>query len=167
MLPELVEKFPGGGTSLDGRVIFYTDAQNLEVANISNFNDGYAGAKFTNRTSLGVAGAHDNFPDTDFPTFRLADAYLMYAEAHLRGEWWNTGNGVGLRQRSAGAGVRRRERQHHGGRAHARLHSGRAGARAVVGRHRRTDLIRFGVFTGRYMWSWKGGTRGGAAVATA
>jgi hypothetical protein len=31
--------------------------------------------------------------------------------------------------------------------------------------HRRTDLVRFGVFTGgNYLWSWKGGTAAGAAT---
>ena len=29
--------------------------------------------------------AHPDFVDTDWPMFRLADAYLMYAEAVLRG----------------------------------------------------------------------------------
>jgi len=30
---------------------------------------------------------------------------------------------------------------------------------------RRTDLIRFGVFTGgAYLWAWKGGTAGGTAL---
>jgi hypothetical protein len=31
--------------------------------------------------------------------------------------------------------------------------------------HRRTDLIRFGYFTGgSYLWSWKGGVQNGQAV---
>ena len=31
--------------------------------------------------------------------------------------------------------------------------------------HRRTDLIRFGLFTsGSYLWEWKGGKPGGAAL---
>ncbi|MEM9983681.1 MAG: RagB/SusD family nutrient uptake outer membrane protein, partial [Bacteroidota bacterium] len=32
--------------------------------------------------------------------------------------------------------------------------------------HRRTDLIRFGKFTGdSYVWDWKGGVAEGAAIA--
>ncbi len=31
--------------------------------------------------------------------------------------------------------------------------------------HRRTDLIRFGKFTGgSYIWPWKGGTKGGTSI---
>ncbi|MBU5877156.1 RagB/SusD family nutrient uptake outer membrane protein, partial [Vibrio cholerae O1] len=35
--------------------------------------------------STGVTGTDLTFVDTDFPMFRLADVYLMYAEAALRG----------------------------------------------------------------------------------
>ena len=32
--------------------------------------------------------------------------------------------------------------------------------------HRRSDLIRFGLFTGsQYLWSWKGGEETGASIA--
>ena len=32
--------------------------------------------------------------------------------------------------------------------------------------HRRTDLIRYGLFTGGdYLWAWKGGTQAGSATA--
>ena len=37
------------------------------------------------RQVTGTNGSDLEFPDTDFPMFRLGDAYLMYAEAHLRG----------------------------------------------------------------------------------
>ena len=166
VLPELVEKFPGGGTSLDGRAIFYTDAQRLEVDNISDFTAGYAGAKFTNVTSLGVPGAHDNHPDTDFPVFRLADAYLMYAEAHLRG-------GGGTAAAALGYVNELRERAY--GDQSGNITAGQLTLDFILDErarelwwesHRRTDLIRFGLFTsGDYLWSWKGGTQGGAAVA--
>ena len=35
--------------------------------------------------STGGAGSNLTFPDTDYPMYRLADAYLIYAEAVLRG----------------------------------------------------------------------------------
>jgi hypothetical protein len=165
VLPELVAQFPGGAASLDGRALFFTDGQNLEVANISNFNDGYAGAKFTNVTSLGVAGAHPTFPDTDFPVFRLADAYLMYAEAHLRGGGGDAATAVGyvnaLLERAYGD-------------QSANITPAQLDLTFVLGErarelwwegHRRTDLIRYGLFTsGDYIWSWKGGTQAGAGV---
>ena len=166
VLPELVEQFPGGAASADGRALFFTDGQSLEVPNISNFNDGYAGAKFKNVTSLGVAGAHPTFPDTDFPVFRLADAYLMYAEAHLRG-------GGGTAATALGYVNELRERAY--GDQSGNITAGELTLDFILDErarelwwegHRRTDLIRFGVFTGGdYIWSWKGGTQAGAAVA--
>ena len=166
VLPEHVAQFPGGAASADGRALFFTDGQNLEVANISNFNDGYAGTKFTNRTSLGVAGSHPTFPDTDFPVFRLADAYLMYAEAHLRG-------GGGTAAAALGYVNELRERAY--GDQSGNITAGELTLDFILDErarelwwegHRRTDLVRFGLFTGGdYVWSWKGGTQGGGAVA--
>jgi len=165
VLPEFVAHFPGGATSLDGRALLFTDGQNLEVANISNFNDGYAGSKFTNLTSLGVPGAHPTFPDTDFPVFRLADAYLMYAEAHLRG-----GGGTAV---LATAYVNELLERAYGDQS-ANILPAQLDLTFVLGErarelwwegHRRTDLIRYGLFTtGDYVWSWKGGGQVGVAV---
>jgi len=165
VLPELVAQFPGGATSLDKRALLFTDGQNLEVANISNFNDGYAGTKFTNVTSLGVPGSHPTYPDTDFPVFRLADAYLMYAEAHLRGGGGTAATAVGyvneLLERAYGD-------------PSANITAGELTLDFVLGErarelwwegHRRTDLIRYGLFTsGDYVWSWKGGGQTGTGV---
>ncbi len=165
VLPELVGQFPGGAASLDSRALFFTDGQNLEVANISNFNDGYAGSKFTNVTSLGVPGSHPTFPDTDFPVFRLADAYLMYAEAHLRGGGGTAATAVGyvneLLERAYGD-------------QSANITEAQLDLTFILGErarelwwegHRRTDLIRYGLFTtGDYVWSWKGGGQTGVAV---
>ena len=166
VLPEFVAQFPGGATSLDGRAIFFTDGQNLEVANISNFNDGYAGAKFTNVTSLGVPGVNPTFPDTDFPVFRLADAYLMYAEAHLRG-------GGGTAAAAVGYVNELLERAY--GDQSANITEGELTLDFIIDErarelwwegHRRTDLIRYGLFTsGDYVWSWKGGGQTGVGVA--
>ena len=166
VLPELVAQFPGGAASLDGRALFFTDGQRLEVDNISDFAAGYAGSKFKNVTSLGVAGSHPTYPDTDFPVFRLADAYLMYAEAHLRGGGGDATTAVGyvneLLERAYGD-------------QSANITAGELTLDFILGErarelwwegHRRTDLIRFGQFTtGDYLWSWKGGSQAGVAVA--
>ena len=71
--------------SFDGRAMFHTDGQSLEISDISQFTEGYAITKFKNLTASGTVGSDLTFPDTDFIMFRLADAYLMYAEAVLRG----------------------------------------------------------------------------------
>ncbi|MEM9261822.1 MAG: RagB/SusD family nutrient uptake outer membrane protein, partial [Bacteroidota bacterium] len=69
----------------DLRESFYTDGQRLEITRINDFRHGYALPKFTNLSRTGEAGSDETFPDTDFPFLRLAEVYLSYAEATLRG----------------------------------------------------------------------------------
>jgi len=163
--PEIVALFPGAPTSPDSRAILYTDGQNLQIGSITNFADGWAAPKYSNMTSGGVAGSHGTFPDTDYPMFRLADAYLMYAEIHLRGGGGDRATALGyvndLRERAYG--------DQSGNIADAELTldfilDERARELWWEG-HRRTDLIRYGLFTGGdYTWSWKGGTQAGGAT---
>ena len=81
--PEAYDRYPVPGDPRGS--FFWTDGQTVDVASISNFTNGVAVPKFTNKTSAGANGSDLEFPDTDFPMFRLGDAYLIYAEAHLRG----------------------------------------------------------------------------------
>jgi hypothetical protein len=81
----LVDLFPDAIGNIDRRAHFYTTGQNKDINAITSFNDGYAVRKFVNVSSDGVRGSDLDHPDTDYPMFRLADAYLMYAEAVLRG----------------------------------------------------------------------------------
>src|SRR5690606_10425274 len=72
----------------DGRAMFHTDGQNYEINVIANtFTDGYAVTKFKNVDSNGNPGVDTGgeFADTDLPIIRLAEIYLNYAEAVLRG----------------------------------------------------------------------------------
>ena len=161
-----VNKFTDITGSSDKRAMFHTNGQNLEIIDIGAFTDGYAITKFRNRTSSNAPAphAHPDFVDTDYPLFRLADAYLMYAEAVLR-----TGGSSAqaityvnaLRQRAYGntsgnittinldfiLDERARELYWEG--------------------HRRTDLIRYKKFTGgNYLWPWKGKVQNGTATDT-
>ncbi len=152
----------------DTRGNFYTDGQELEIASISSFTDGYAIEKFKNIDRYGNAGSDStgNFVDTDFPLFRLADAYLMYAEATIRG---GTGGNIGtavtlindLRTRAYG--------NTSGNITAAELDldfilDERARELHWEG-YRRTDLIRFNKFTGdAYLWPWKGGVAEGISI---
>jgi len=149
----------------DPRALFYTDGQELEIESISTFTDGYAITKFKNIDQNGNPGSDStgDFTDTDFPLFRLADVYLMYAEANLRGGGGSEANAISymneLRARANNFGTvtsinldfilneRARELYWEG--------------------HRRTDLIRFGQFTnGSYVWPWKGGVKEGVPTPT-
>src|SRR5690606_19861684 len=61
-----VNKFPS--FEADDRANFHTDGQNLEIADVGNFNDGYAIGKFKNVDVNGNQGsdASGDFVDTDF-----------------------------------------------------------------------------------------------------
>jgi hypothetical protein len=150
----------------DGRTsYFYTDGQNVEVASIGNFNDGIAAPKYTNKTSTGQSGSHATHVDTDFPMFRLGDAYLMYAEAVLRGGGGSRAQALAyvnaLRERAYGGAA--------GDITDAQLTLpfilAERGRELLWEGHRRTDLVRFGQFTGNaYIWAWKGGVQAGKAT---
>jgi hypothetical protein len=168
----LVDNFAGlpeNADSPDERAMFFTEGQSLEIEDISSFTDGYAITKYRNITSAGDPGSDPtgNFVDIDFPMFRLADVYLMYAEAVERG---GAGGDMGtavdlinqLRQRAYG--------DESGNISAAELTLDfilDERARELYWEaHRRTDLIRFGLFTGsEYLWPWKGGVMEGRAVA--
>ena len=147
----------------DSRANFFTEDQNLEIEDPFTFTDGYAVKKFKNVDVNGVQGsdAGGDFVDVDFPMFRLADAYLMYAEIFLRGGGGNATQAAfyvnELRERAYGspAGniaatdltldfiLDERSRELH------------------WEAHRRTDLVRFGQFTTNGIWPWKGGVKEG------
>jgi len=156
-----VAKFDDITGATDSRAMFHTDGQNLEIEDIGSFNDGYALTKFKNVTRAGSPGSHQVHTDTDFPMFRLADVYLMYAEAVLRnGTGGDIGTALGyvndLRLRAYG--------DNSGDVAQINLDfilDERARELYWEG-HRRSDLIRYGRFTGsEYLWPWKGKVKEG------
>lgn len=162
----IVALYPDSTGQIDKRAMFYTTGQNIEINNVSEFKDGWPVTKYKNVTSAGVKGSdiEGNFPDTDFPMFRLADVYLMYAEAVKRG-------GAGGDEATAIGYVNQiRERAY--GNSNGDISSLSLDfllderARELVWEgHRRTDLIRFGKFTGdAYLWPWKGNVKEGASV---
>lgn len=160
-----VNLFGGAGTN-DKRGNFYTNGQTLEINDLSNFADGYAFVKFKNVTSTGAEGSDGpakgsgNFVDADIPLYRLADVYLMYAEAVLRGGGGSATTALAyvndLRVRAGATPVTSINRDF--------ILDERA---RELGWEmtRRTDLIRYGKFTtAAYLWPWKGGVKEGQAV---
>lgn len=165
----IVNLFPDVTGEQDSRAMFHTDGQNLEINEIPTFTDGYPFTKYRNITSTGEPGSDPTatFPDNDFPMFRLADVYLMYAEAVLRG-------GSGGSEAQALQYVNELRARAYGN------NSGQISANQLTldfilderarelywEAHRRTDLIRFGRFTSdRYVWPWKGGVPEGRGVS--
>lgn len=163
---ELVALFPEAEE--DDRAMFFTQGQELEINDVSTFTDGYAVTKFKNITSEGVDGSDPTlaFVDTDFPLFRLADVYLIYAEAVLRG---GSGGDIGTAVNLVNE-IRNRAYEGDLGTVTAAeldldfILAERA-RELYWEAHRRTDLIRFGLFVGNeYLWPWKGGIMEGQAV---
>jgi hypothetical protein len=173
-----------GDNKMDKRAQFFTigHTKNTWVegkAFQKDFSKGYACIKwrnvYSNRKEIVEGGTV--YSSVDYPMFRTADAYLMAAEAILRG-------GGGSRDEALGYVNEIRQRAYM---------SGKYGSNTVTGKItdsqltldfilderarelytesvRRTDLIRFGKYTSGYNWDWKGGdgsasTYGGADVA--
>lgn len=141
--------------------LFWSAGHNWEMNDYKTWTDGFPSDKFWNKNSDG-SGSATSFSSTDFPLFRLSDAYLIYAECAVRG--------------AAGTSM---------GQAITYFNQVRTRAGAPVvsvlsldevlnerGRElglegvRRQDLIRFGKFTGgSYLWPWKGGVKNGTAIS--
>lgn len=147
----------------DGRRMLYEDGQTVDIPNLGEFTNGLAVVKFTNIKRDGSAGSNLAYADTDFPIFRLADVYLMYVEAHLRGGGGNAALALdyfnALRERAFG-----NETNNITTLNLDRVLDERARELYWEG-HRRTDLIRFGKFTGgEYVWPWKNNIPDGGAT---
>lgn len=160
--------------SADKRGMFFfnpdPDGANWQwnIDNVGTFTEGIGVTKFKNVSLDGspAPNAHPTFASTDFPVFRTSDAYLMYAEAVVRG-----GNGGDMGTAVSYVNVLR-ERAY--GDATGNITAGELtldflleerGRELYWEAHRRTDLIRFGQFTdGTYNWTWKGKVKEGAST---
>jgi len=149
----------------DGRAsFFWTTGQQVNVDNIGDYSHGIAAPKFTNKTSSGGNAQQTTMVDTDFPIFRLSDAFLIYAEASIRG-----GGGSGANALTYLNQIRERAY----GNTSADFAAlpvvdsilAERGRELMLEASRRTDLVRFGRFaSGTYLWAWKGGVVGGQAL---
>jgi len=171
---------PSGGT--DTRAMFTTSKFSPSTAQVELTNDllainessfpslgsGVHVNKFRNIRSDG-GFVHDTtsftYADIDFPVFRLAEMYLIYAEAVLRG-------GTGGSNATA-VGYINLLRQRAYGNTSGNISAVQMDLNFVLderGRelywegHRRTDLVRYGYLTsGSYLWPWKGGVSTGTS----
>lgn len=154
---------------LDKRGIFYSENRSVEIKTtpLNTFTtEGWAVYKFKNVNSDGSLASDVQFPDTDFPMFRLADVYLMYAEAVLRG-------GTGGDRNTALSYVNSLRKRGYGNDSGA-ITSSQLTTDFILDERarelywegtRRTDLIRYGLYTsGSYRWPFKGGVLEGVGV---
>jgi len=143
----------------DKRGMFWKTDRTKETLQWTDFNQGWSVIKFSNKNRDGSNGSNPVFADTDFPMFRLADVYLMYAEAVLRG-----GQGGSIPQAVTYINqLRTRANVPLIGESSLNLDfilDERSRELYWEG-HRRSDLIRFGKFTKEYNWPWKNGVYNG------
>ena len=145
----------------DRRAFFY-NIKGSEAYDKADVNSGWRCWKFTSRDSKGNLYSSDTYSklsSADFPMFRLAEMYLIYAEAQARidGGVTTDTKAVGyvkaLRNRaglstpaSVGTDLILKERA----------------CELMWEGHRRTDLIRYGYFTSAsFPWPYKGGVPDG------
>ena len=151
----------------DQRGMFHSSGQNLEIETIPPFTDGYAVTKFKNIDSNGNQGndSSGTWCDTDIPLIRLAEIYLNYAEAVLRG-------GGGDLNTAATRINELRERAY--GNSSGNITSSDLDLQFVLDERskelywegqRRTDLVRYNQFTtAAYLWPFKGNEQTGVSV---
>lgn len=142
--------------------MFWTTGHTFEMNDYKEWTNGYPSIKFSNRNTDG-SGNVTAFSSTDFPLFRLADAYLIYAECALRGASTATVSQglsyLNLIRTRAGATTL--------GSMTLQTVLDERGRELGLEGVRRQDLIRYGRFTGgTYLWPWKGGTANGTSIST-
>jgi hypothetical protein len=154
---ELVQKFNGTQFDNDSRKNIISGTRSINIPLVSDRDTGFLLAKFSNISSNNVNGLSTTFVETNYPLFRLADVYLMYAEAQMRKDN-SPANNISL-------GYLNQLRQRaNNGTAVANISS--ADLNYIIDErarelhwegHRRQDLIRFGRYSGSaYNWQWKG-----------
>lgn len=154
---------PSGDT--DTRAMFW--GENAAIDDVSVFDQGLAVTKFKNVDRNGTPAASNDQTQVsvDFPLFRVADAYLIYAEAVLRG-----GSGD---MSTALAYVNAVRTRAYNGSTAGNVSSinldfilDERAREFYWEAHRRTDLIRFGKYTGNaYLWPFKGGSQSGTSIS--
>lgn len=165
MTEQFVDKF----ALQDIRGQFWTATQQKNMDQLLGApTNGYASTKFRNKTKAGGRAPNydETFTSVDFPVFRTAEMYLIYAEAVVRG---GTGgdNVTALNYLKALATRARPTDPNAANVAQMNLQYilDERGRELFWEAFRRTDLIRYGQFTtSTYLWAWKGNVRNGRAV---
>ena len=161
--------FPNNGNA-DTRAEFWYDGQSETINSITAFTDGIGVTKWRNVTSTGAQGSNPSFSDVDEPLFRLPEMYLIYAEAALQlKDATAIATALGyinhLRERAYGGAVNAAAADITLNQLTPQFILDERGRELYWEGFRRTDLIRYKLFTGgAYVWPWKGGVKAGTSV---
>ena len=151
----------------DTRYMFWETNRTEEVKKWDVFKQGYSVVKFTNldanATKYTGTTTAPGFANCDFPLFRLADVYLMYAEALIR-----SGNTTSTDITTYFNAVRIRAGIDELSLSNITLDEilKERGRELYWEAHRRTDLIRFGKYLSGYNWPYKGGVVDGKDISS-
>ena len=147
----------------DQRALFYSGCggglRKLQTDQIAGFNSGLAIVKWSNIRTDGEPTSHNEFPDVDIPLFRYAEMYLTRAEAKFRlsGDPQQAYDDIKVLRDRAGASTPATITERY-------IIDEWCREFYMEGR-RRSDLVRFGLFTGdEYVWDFKGGVAEGRGV---
>ena len=164
---QFAEKFEGGEFTNDVRNTVISGERPIDITDIADRDQGYIVGKYSNISSTGVVGPNTTFVDTDFPLFRLADVYLMYAECAAR-------NAAGTTTAQAVTYVNALRMRARGGSVNGNISASELTPEFILDErarelywegHRRQDLVRFGRYAGgSYNWAWKGNGSNGVAL---
>ncbi len=148
----------------NNQVGMFFNSGTLDVSDPTQYVEGYGVMKFKNIDPDDTELRKD-FVSTDYPMMRLAESYLMYAEAYVKG-----GNGDQAKALEYVNKIRERAYGDNSG----EINTGGLTEDFILaerGRElfwecqRRTDLIRFNKYvTSDYLWQWKGGVENGSPV---
>lgn len=146
----------------DDRAMMYSIDRTVSTGDNLSFTEGFSSVKFTNVRADGTKSSSPEWPDTDIPFLRLAEAHLTLAEASIRA---NSGSSTAEAKTAIDA---LRNRANAPVRASYSLDDVLdewAREFWFEGR-RRMDLIRFNRFGGNtdYNWDWKGGAKSGTVI---
>jgi len=173
---QFVQKFDGSEFTTDTRKTYTADGtRTLDIAVPTNAAQGAILHKFSNKTVGGVAGPSSTFVDTDFPLFRLADVYLMYAEAQMRKDGATNANNANTANAQSITYLNELRKRANNGSSSANVSAGQVNLNFIIDErarelhwegHRRQDLIRFNKFSGgNYNWAWKGNIANGTSIS--
>jgi hypothetical protein len=145
------------------------DAYLIDAA--SSFEQGVETPKYRNMNSDGsLPTGAGTFCSIDFPLFRLAEMYLIYAEAVKNGGSGGDQNTAtsyinALRTRAKATTVTWSQIAGNDANSGLPFILAERSRELYLESFRRTDLIRFNDFTtSNYIWDWKGGTQNGSSV---
>ena len=145
----------------DKRALLY-NIGGAEAYDKADVNTGWRCWKWTSRDSKGnlfSSGDYSLFSSTDFAIFRLAEMYLIYAEAQARLDGGTTTNATAVGYVKA---LRDRAGLDTPSYIDTEFILKERGAELMWEGHRRTDLIRYGLFTSsKFPWPYKGGVPDG------